>query len=270
MATTRPSRSRSPRVAPSQRFRYLVAKPARDLQRRPEQILRHIGLVGKINSRLHERQRFDQPRPPCLGAVAEQALELPIRLPALRFGLGANQIGQTLDGGEVEPAVLEGAARKLAGLCRPQSVDAAECAEHRGNDRAPSVHLQFGDVLAGLTAGAWKPQRQRFVEHFAAGGIADPGEGGLARLRHAACEGLQCMAGARARDSNNRDGRRRAAGGKRENSIADGAGHSRAPKRHALPVVKSPVERVDRNRAINSWTSIRMSIDERPAIPPAR
>ena len=52
-------------------------------------------------------------------------LQLPIGLPALRFGLGADQIGQALDRGEIELAVLEGAARELAGLRRPQALDRA-------------------------------------------------------------------------------------------------------------------------------------------------
>ena len=168
IATTRPSRSRSPRAGASQRFGDLVAKLARDLQRRPDQILRHIGLVGKIDPRLDQRQRLDQPRAPGLGAVAEQTLELAIGLPALRLGFGADQIGQALDRGEIELAVLEGAARELARLRRPQSLDAPERAEHRGDDRAAAVQLQLGDVLAGLAVRPGKPQRQRLVDHFAA------------------------------------------------------------------------------------------------------
>ena len=70
----------------------------------------------KSMPRLDQRQCLDQPRAPGLGAVAEQAVQLPKRLPALRLGLGADQVGQALDRGEVELAVLEGAAGELARL----------------------------------------------------------------------------------------------------------------------------------------------------------
>ena len=91
---------------------------------------------------------------PGLGALAEQALELTICLAALRLGLGADQIGQPLDRGEVELAVLERAARELARLRRPQAFDPPERTEHRGDHRAAAVQLQLGDVLAGLAVRA--------------------------------------------------------------------------------------------------------------------
>ena len=48
-------------------------------------------------------------------------LQLPERLAALRLGVGADQIGETLDRGQIELAVLEGAARELARLGRPEA-----------------------------------------------------------------------------------------------------------------------------------------------------
>ena len=58
--------------------------------------------------------------PPRLGAVADQALELAERLPALRRRLCRDQVGQTLHRCEIEPAVLEGAAGELAGFAGRQ------------------------------------------------------------------------------------------------------------------------------------------------------
>jgi hypothetical protein len=62
-------------------------------------------------------------RAPAFGAVAEQTLELAQRLPALRLGFGSDQIGQALDRGEVELAVLECAAGELTRLRRAQTFD---------------------------------------------------------------------------------------------------------------------------------------------------
>ena len=53
----------------------------------------------------------------------------------LRLGLGARQVGQALDRGEVEPAVLEGAAGELARLRRPQARRA--CRAPRAPRRSP-------------------------------------------------------------------------------------------------------------------------------------
>ena len=226
IATTSPSRSRSPRARPASACRNLVAQLARDLQRRPDQVLRHIGLVGKIDPRLDQRQRLDQPRAPALGAVAEQALQLPKRLPALRLGFGADQIGQPLDRGEIELAVLEGAAGELARLGRPQ---ARRCAPS-----APSIAAMTARPPCNCSSTTSSP-----VSLFGPGNhsasassMISPDAGsrtrasaGLARLRHSSRQRLERIAGARAGDPHDRDRRRRPAGGQGEDGVARCAGH---------------------------------------------
>ena len=92
--------------------------------------------------------------PPGFGAIAEQALQLAIGLAALRLGLRHHQIGEAFDRGEIELAVLEGAARELAGLRRAQAFDACQRREHCRDHRAAAMQLQLGDILAGLARGA--------------------------------------------------------------------------------------------------------------------
>ena len=84
------------------------------------------------------------------GAVAEQPLHLAQRLAALAFGLRHHQVGEAFDRGEIELAVLEGAAGELAGLGRAQALDLAERGERGGDHRAAAVQLQLGGVLAGF------------------------------------------------------------------------------------------------------------------------
>ena len=63
----------------------------------------------------------------CASASARspsRPLSCRIRLAPLRLGLGVDQVGQALDRGEVELAVLERAAGELARLRRPQALDA--------------------------------------------------------------------------------------------------------------------------------------------------
>ena len=84
------------------------------------------------------------------------AAQLPKRLPALRFGVGIDEVRERLDLGEIELAVLERAARELAGLRQPEAVQSANGREHGRNDRAPAVELQLGGVLASLAARSWE------------------------------------------------------------------------------------------------------------------
>ena len=62
-------------------------------------------------------------RPPGFGAAAERALQLPQRLPPLALRLRHDQVGEALDRGEVELAVLEGAAGEFAGLGGAQALE---------------------------------------------------------------------------------------------------------------------------------------------------
>ena len=98
------------------------------------------------------------------------------RLAALRIGVGVDQIGETFDGGEVELAVLERAARELAGLGRAQAVHRCERREQRGDHRASAMQLDLGDVLARFAFRSGKKQRQRLVDDLARLRIADARE----------------------------------------------------------------------------------------------
>src|SRR5215470_12869688 len=80
MATTRPSRRRSPRRS-SMSAAAISWRSVRALAR-----------VGKIDARLDQRQRLDQPRPPRLGAPAQASGVLAVGLASLRLGLRVDQI----------------------------------------------------------------------------------------------------------------------------------------------------------------------------------
>jgi hypothetical protein len=56
-----------------------------------------------------------------LVALAERATDLAEGLPALRLGLGVDQVGDALGLGQVQLAVLEGAARELARFGQAQA-----------------------------------------------------------------------------------------------------------------------------------------------------
>ena len=64
---------------------------------------------------------------------------------ALRLGLGLDEIAETFDLGEVEPAVEEGAAGELAGFGESHAGQCSDAAQQRGGrrraSRAPAARL---------------------------------------------------------------------------------------------------------------------------------
>ena len=148
---------------------------------------------------------------------------------ALAFGLGHHQVGEALDRGEIELAVLEGAAGELAGLGRAQALDA--CRARRGWRRSPRGRRAAAARPTSSPVslrGAGKPQRQGLVDDGFGLRVADAGEGGLARGGEVfAGERFQRLAGARPGNAHDRDRRRRPAGGEGEDGGAVGPMDSR-------------------------------------------
>ena len=172
----------SPRLG--ERACNLIAQFFCHAKRWPDQFFWNVGLVGEINPRLNQRQRGYDFLAPHVGPIADQTLKLPKCLAALRRSFSRNQIRQALDGGEIEPAVIEGAAGKLTGLGRPAPFDAFQRVEHRSDDGVTAVELQLRHVVAGFAVRTRKPQHQRLIDNFAGRGIPHARERGLARFRN--------------------------------------------------------------------------------------
>ena len=159
--------------------------------------------------------------------LPSQPLHLAQRLGALAFRLGRNQVGQALDRGEIELAVLEGAAGELARLGRAQGPRACRARpawrrSPRGR-RATAVRLcPRRSRCAGPGTRAPGPRRLSL-------GSADRARRAKAAWRGAgrgfAGEALQRLAGARPGNAHHRNRRRRAAGGEGEDGGAVG-GHA--------------------------------------------
>src|SRR3546814_20966019 len=62
-------------------------------------------LLHEIDRRLGMRQHSGQPSGPAAGEPRETAFHLAERLAALRFGVGLDEVGQPLDGGEIAPPI---------------------------------------------------------------------------------------------------------------------------------------------------------------------
>src|SRR3569623_1241372 len=92
-------------------------------QRRRHQLRRNIALGGEVDARFNQRHRLEDLLAPVLRAMAEQSLQLMQRLPPLPVGVGMNEIIETFGLGQIKLAVLERAARELAGLGWTQAFD---------------------------------------------------------------------------------------------------------------------------------------------------
>ena len=72
--------------------------------------------VGEIEQSVDGGGGLQEAFPDRVGLAAQRAAGDPHRLAALRRSLGVDEVGETLDLGQIELAVLEGAEREFAGL----------------------------------------------------------------------------------------------------------------------------------------------------------
>ena len=178
----------------------------------------HIVLVREVELGLEERPRLDQPLPPSLVEAAQRAVGLAHGLPPLRLGLRLNQVGDSFDLGQIEPAVEESPPGELAGLRRPEALQPLQFPEDRGNHRAATVDMELGDVLAGETSWRRKEQGKPAVKDRPVVRLKDP-QAGLPGFRQRADQRFEGTPDARAAQSDQRHGGWRGAARKRKDRI---------------------------------------------------
>ena len=90
---------------------------------RPDPLLEIAGqiFVGEIDRRLQESERPRQPGRPVPDPPGKTPIQLLERLTPLGRRLRRDQVGESLDLGQVQAAIVEGAARKLPRLRQSQS-----------------------------------------------------------------------------------------------------------------------------------------------------
>ena len=111
-------------------------------------------LVGKVDGGLEMGQRPQAQRAPVLVEPVQRAIHLLQRLAALLVGLGGDQVGDGLGLGEVELAVLEGAARELAGLGHAAEAELGDRVERAADDGAAAMQCSSAMVSPVSLAGA--------------------------------------------------------------------------------------------------------------------
>src|SRR5271156_2867632 len=109
------------------------------MKRRTDEILRYVGLVGKVDPCFDQRQRFNQPPPPSLGTIADHTFELPKCLSPLRRRFRGDQITKSFNGCEIEPPCFKGATGEFTRLSKTATRDGSERAEHTGDHRVAAV-----------------------------------------------------------------------------------------------------------------------------------
>ena len=139
-------------------------------------------LVGKIDRRFEMGQRAQAERAPVLVEAMQRAIHLLQRELALLVGFRRDQVGDGFGLGEVELAVLEGAARELAGLGQPAEAQLADRLQRAADHRAPAMQVQLGHGLAGLGVGRLEPHDQAAVDRLAALRVEDGAQRQAPRL----------------------------------------------------------------------------------------
>ena len=129
------------------------------------------------------RERGKAQGAPILVEPVQRTVHLLQRQTPLLLGFGRDQIGDALGLGEVELAVLEGAARELAGLGQPAEAEPPDRLQRGTDDGAASVQVQLGHHFAGLGIGRLEPHRQAAVDRLAAQRIVERAHDHAARLR---------------------------------------------------------------------------------------
>jgi hypothetical protein len=166
---------------------------------------RHVTLVGEVERGLEQGERFDETLAPALNQRPESALELTQRLPALRFRLGVDEIGEAFDAAQVHAPVQEGAARELTGLRCATARECGESADDGGAGRETAMNVELGLVLARKAMRSRHPRDQRLVEDLVRGRSPQMAQGQPPRRRQSAPERLEQPARARAADADDRD-----------------------------------------------------------------
>jgi len=82
------------------------------------------------------------------------AAKLPEGQSALGFSLGIDEVKDGLRLGQVETAILDGAARKFTGLGRTETIDAAERLEKGRHNRPSPMAVKFRNVFTRVTGPA--------------------------------------------------------------------------------------------------------------------
>ena len=179
-----------------------------------------VGLVGEVEASLGERLRLHQLLAPRLVKRPRPTLRLRDRLARLRLGLGGDEIGKALDLGEIDPPVLEGAARELARLGKAHATERSERLDHAADHGAAAMNMQLGDVLSSEARGPRQPEREPAVEHLAGPRVPDLAQARLARRRRRTAQRAERVSRSRPRNADDRD----ACPARRARQRADGVG----------------------------------------------
>lgn len=133
---------------------YIVVPPS-DLERTRPLVRLLLNQIGR---------RLTETLPPRLELPGQLSVGPRQRLPPLRLRLGRQQIAQTLDLGEIEAAILEGAAGKLTRLCQPDVGESCYLSEQPLHDGWRTMHLQLEAVFAGETLRSRHPGHEAPVD----------------------------------------------------------------------------------------------------------
>ena len=200
-------------------------------------------------------QGIDQADAPVPIEDAKSTIELTQRLPALRLGLCADQVGEPFGLGQVQFAVEERTAAELPRFGQAYAVDRKRRLEAGHNHGFAAMHLQLRHILAGEAAWAGKPQHKPLIDELAGAWHAKPRQLRLPRRWQGPSHSPQNCANCRTGQANYRYPRSPCSGRSRDYCVMCGVTHLSQSERRSR-ATGTPLTRCDCN---TSSTSSRLS-----------
>ena len=153
------------------------------IHRLPHCLIQIIGqfFISEINQRFQPGRQIDQLLPPGFRDRAKPAIKL-AHGGAMLFGrIGIDHVPDRLSLIEINPAIEERPAGKLARVCEPETGQGFQRLHHHPAQHGAAMQVKFGKVFTGGAVGAGKKHHHAAIKPVAIG-VRDGGEGGAARF----------------------------------------------------------------------------------------
>ena len=146
-------------------------------------------LVREIDQRLLMGQNAGQTIRPSLIGPAQRPVHLTQCLPALPSRLGRDQVADAFGLHQVQASIEKGAAAELSRL-RQSKAEIEQRVGYPLQDRAPSMKMKLGHILAGVGRGSREPDYDCLIQKLSLA-VAQPPQTCPARWWTAAAQGLE-------------------------------------------------------------------------------
>ncbi len=165
---------------------------------------RNIVLIIEIECSFYLRRQSEEALPPALDLSRQRSACHRHCALSLNFGFGGKQIGKTLGFRQINTPIGKGAARELTGLCPAAAFHRRQSRFDRCDDCAPTVAMQFAQILSRDRARPGEKDEQAIIKRIAVR-VAKSRTSHRSGFRDCARHRLQCRTRIGAGDTDHTD-----------------------------------------------------------------